>query len=251
MKKIQLFLSLLLALAAPVIVLSAQTWPAATGYVNDFAHVIPVEKIGALESYLAELEKKTGAQVAVVTVSTVEGADINGAAVDLFKAWGIGKKGKDNGVLILAAINDHKARIEVGYGLEGIITDGTAGDILRDEVVPQFKQGNYGQGLNNAVASVGELITRNAGVVLETQPPASHSNDNEGFDPHLIFVIIFIIFILIRVVFSIFGRRSYWGGGFYGGGWGSGGGGFSGGGGGGFGGFSGGGSGGGGASGSW
>ena len=129
----------------PLRVFSAQSWPAATGYVNDFAHVISADKAQAMESFLGELEKNTGAQVSVVTVPTVEGADIDGAAVDLFKAWGIGQKGKDNGILILASINDHKARIEVGYGLEGLITDGTAGDILRKEVFPEFKPGDYGR----------------------------------------------------------------------------------------------------------
>jgi uncharacterized protein len=249
-KKISLLI-LCLALAAPSFVFSAQSWPAYVGYVNDFAHVVSADKAQALEGYLGELEKKTGAQVAVVTVPSVEGADIDGAAVDLFKAWGIGQKGKDNGILILAAIQDHKARIEVGYGLEAVITDGTAGDILRQGVFPQFKLGDYGQGLTNAAAAVAERIAQNAGVVLDNQVSVQNAGSGGGWDPRLIYLIIFIIYILFRIFFSGFGRRRYWGGGFYGGGWGSGGGGFSGGGGGGFGGFSGGGSGGGGASGSW
>lgn len=228
--------------------LGAQSWPSPTGYVNDFAHVIPADQSQAMENLLTELEQKTTAQVAVATVPSVEGADIDGAAVELFKAWGIGKKGKDNGILILVSIQDRKDRIEVGYGLESVITDGQTGVIRRRDMEPFFKQGGFGQGITNGVNSVAQLIAANAGVALNGQVRVRAARSRQG---GLGFWGTIVLFIFIYLIFSQLGRRGrggYSGGGFYGGGWGSGGGGF---GGGGFGGFGGGGSGGGGSSGSW
>ena len=228
----------------------------AAGYVNDFAHVISSDQAQQIENLLSDLEQKTGAEVAVVTVDTVEGGDVDGAAVDLFKAWGIGKKGKDNGVLILAAIGDRKGRIEVGYGLESLITDGQAGSILRQDIYPFFKQKDYGQGLANGAREVGTLITGNNGVPADSQTENQESDQMGGpaISSGVAFLIKAGIVLLVLIIYTILGgwrQRRYWGGyyggGFGGGGWG-GGGGF---GGGGFGGFGGGGSGGGGASGGW
>ncbi len=228
-------------------VLAANHWPAPVGYVNDFAHVIPADQAQALESFLQGVEQKTGSEITVVTVPSVEGGDVDAAAVELFKAWGIGKKGKDNGVLILAAIQDRRARIEVGYGLEGVLTDGDAGDILRQQVYPSFKQQQYGEGLINAAEAIVQKIAPDADGQTEVQSPGDEGSGGLSW--------IQIFFIILLILFFIIGNltrmgRGYWGGGgFYGGGWG--GGGFGGGGGGGFGGFGGGGSGGGGASGGW
>ena len=247
MKK-RIFLSIaLLIVAVPETLLAANQWPAPRGYVNDFANVISSNQAQSLELFLSEVEQKTGSQIAVVTVPTVEGADIDGAAVDLFKAWGIGKKGKDTGILLLASIQDHKARFEVGYGLESVVTDGLAGEILRQDVFPSFKQGNYGTGLLTGANAVAQLIATSQGVALggEYQGPRRR-NSGLGFWGTII--LFFILFSIISAL-SRRGRGGYWGGGFYGGGWGGGGGGF--GGGSGFGGFGGGGSGGGGASGGW
>lgn len=239
MKKILLVLSLL----APALPAFAAHWPAPVGAVNDFAHVIPAGEAQELESYLDDFQAKTGNAIVVVTVPSVEGADVDRAAVELFQAWGIGQKGKDNGILILASINDRRARIEAGYGLEGVVTDADAGDILRQEVYPSFKQQQYGQGLANGVQALVQLIQRDGG-----QPQA---NVDDGSLPvgEMIKIILIILVVLVYLFIRIrFG--GWWGGGFYGGG-GWGGGGWGGGGGGGFGGFGGGGSGGGGASGGW
>ena len=226
---------------------AADKWPSPQGYVNDFANVIPADQSQTLEAFLAMVEQKTGAQISVVTTPSIEGADIDGAASDLFKTWGIGKKGKDNGVLILASIQDRLLRIEVGYGLEAVITDGQTGTIRRDDINPYFKQGNYGQGLMNGAAAVAQLIAANEGVSLnssvQVQTPVQTGRSNVGF-----WIKVFLILFIIIFNFIFRGRRGFWGG-YYGGGWG--GGGFGGGGGGGFGGFGGGGSGGGGSSGSW
>jgi uncharacterized protein len=225
------------------LVSAGQIWPKPQGYVNDLAQVIPADQSQTLEGFLTLVEQQTGAQIAVVTIPSVDGGDVDGAAVDLFKAWGIGKKGKDDGVLILTSIQDRRVRIEVGYGLEAVITDGTAGDIIRDYMTPYFKQGDYGQGLTNGAVAAAQLIAKSEGVTLNGQIPVAEKQNGSGIN--WIFIVIFILFILLTR-----GRGLFLGG-FYGGGWGGGGGFGSGGGGGGFGGFSGGGSGGGGASGSW
>src|SRR5580658_5630226 len=158
----------LILLALSTGALAANRWPDPVGAVNDFAHVIPLDQAQSLENYLDDFQSKTGNAIVVVTIASADG-DVDGAAVSLFKAWGIGQKGKDNGVLVLAAIQDRRARIEVGYGLEGVITDGDAGDILRQQVYPFFKQQQYGQGLINAVQAIVQRIAPDAGGQTQVQ----------------------------------------------------------------------------------
>src|SRR3990172_3488712 len=157
---------ILSAIAAVLIILTAsagtcaEKLPSPQGYVSDFAGVIDPADKASLEAYLRELEAKTTAEVAVVTVPELGGfADVEEYAVELFRAWGVGKKGQDNGVLILLSIRERRARIEVGYGLEGAITDGTAGVIIREVMVPYFKAGQYGKGILAGAQAVAERIT--------------------------------------------------------------------------------------------
>ena len=110
----------------------AQQFPQPKGYVNDFANVIPPSQEQQINRICLELKQKTGAQIADVTIQTLGDNYIEDYAVRLFEKWGIGEKGKDNGVLVLNAIRERKIRIEVGYGIEGIIPDGKAGRI-RDQ----------------------------------------------------------------------------------------------------------------------
>jgi len=248
MKKTLVLLFALIAVTT--LSFAADKWPSPQGYVNDFANVVPADQKQILESFLTQVEQQTGSQIAVVTIPSVDEGDIDGAAAELFKKWGIGQKGKDNGILILAAVQDHKVRMEVGYGLEAVITDGQAGEIIRQYVRPNFKQGDYGQGLSQGAAAAAQMIAASEGITLNNaipvQTPAPDRGSNLGFW-------IQVGFVLFIVLFNVFFRshRGFFGGGYYGGGWGGGGFGGNGGGGGGFGGFSGGGSGGGGASGGW
>lgn len=226
------------------------------GYVNDVAGVLSQSERGTLESFLADVEQKTGSEVAVVTVPSLEGGEIDDFTNRLFEKWKIGKKGRDNGVLILAAIQDRKARIEVGYGLESVIPDAEAGRILREQMFPQFKQGRYGAGLILAAQTVANAVARHSGVQLTGLPLAqdvSHTTAKGDQVPwgSVILYLVIGVWILGSIFMSTRRRRGggygYWyGGSGFGGG--SSGGGFSGGG---FGGFGGGGSGGGGASGGW
>src|SRR5947207_7886611 len=137
-----------------------------TGYVNDFAHAIDARSAAELETYAGNVERATGAQFAIVTVDTLDDEPVEDVAVRLFKEWGIGKKGKDEGLLVLLAIKDHKNRIELGYGLEPIISDGDAGSILRG-IRPILRQGNYGGALLAAAQQLGQRIAEDKGVTIE------------------------------------------------------------------------------------
>jgi len=229
-----------------------------TGYVNDFAHVLTPDTSAQITDLARQVDEKAHAQIALVTINTLDGRDIESYAVDLFKQWGIGKKGKDTGVLILYAIQDHKARIEVGYGLEPILPDGKVGGFQR-EAIPQMRAGDYNGALLLVTRRVADVIANDAGVQLTgAQPRAPAVRTEEPDQGWSLGKIILIIVIGLIVLGTPFGRSLLWlflfqsmgsgrggRGGF--GGFGGGGGG----GGGGFGGFGGGSSGGGGASSSW
>ncbi len=232
-----------------------------TGYVNDFANALTPETKAKLEQLATELDQQAQAQLAVVTVKSLDGDDIDDYAVSLFKEWGIGGKKSDRGVLILAAVNDRKYRTEVGYGLEPILPDGKVGGFGR-EAVPYFKSGDYSSAVMLMASRVAQTIAEDAHITLagaQAPPPPRHE-DHANVPVIVIIIFLSIFFHLIAWIYrrirygSAYTSRGggFWGGGgpWIGGGFG-GGGGWSGGGGGGFGGFGGGSSGGGGASGGW
>jgi len=241
-----------------------------TGYVTDLAEVIGADKTTKLEALCTELEQKTGAQMAIVTVRSLDGQSVEYFAVDLFRQLGIGSKKDNRGVLLLVAPNDRKYRIEVGYALEPVINDARAGDAGR-AMVPFLRQGDYGGAVETGAWQLARYIADDAHVTLSGQPPARRVRQRDRGAGIGIFWLIVVMFILFSVIGRFSGRRpgggggsglawfllgmlansgrgprGGWGGGGFGGGssgWGGGGGGF--------GGFGGGSSGGGGASGSW
>lgn len=232
-----------------------------SGYVNDFAGVLDSQTKAQIEDLCTQIDQKAHAQIALVTINTLDGSDIESYAVDLFHKWGIGAKASDKGVLILYAIKDHRARIEVGYGLEPILPDGKVGGFQR-EAIPLMRSGDYDQALFLVTTRVADVIASDAGIqITHAQPRAPTRRPQQevhiSFGGIVIFIIIFLIIlatplrsILFWILFSNMfggGGRGGWGGGGFGGGGGGGGWG----GGGGFGGFGGGSSGGGGASSSW
>ena len=234
--------------------------PKPTGYVSDFAHVLSPETIARLDSLCAQLDhSQANSQVAVVTIQTLDGEDAAEYSDQLETKWKIGRKGSDKGVLILLAVGDHQRRIEVGYGLEGILPDGKLGDIGR-AMVPDLRASDYDGAVTQAVDQIAQVIAADANVTLTEQPammaqPVRHQQQASAGQVILIIiaVIFFGGFFILRLLMS-FGMflggwgRGPWigGGGFGGGGFGGGGGG-----GGGFSGFGGGSFGGGGAGGSW
>jgi uncharacterized protein len=223
-----------------------------TGYVNDFAHVLDQKTIAQLENVCQQLDQKAHAQIAVVTIKSLDGSDIESYAVALFKKWGIGSKATDHGVLILLATQDRGYRIEVGYGLEPILPDGKVGGFGR-EAVPLLRQNDYNGAVSLMTMRVADVIAQDAGIQLTGARPRAPTVDREPDKGLPIAGIVVLIIIGLILLSTSFGRLLLWslllggrgGGGFGGGGFGGGGGG------GGFGGFGGGSSGGGGASGSW
>jgi uncharacterized protein len=140
----------------------AQKVPQPVGWVNDFAGVISPEYENRLNSLVVELEQKTTAEIAVVTVGSIAPYDEKEYARLIFDNWKIGKKGKDNGVLVLLSIKERRWRIETGYGIEGILPDGLCGEIGRNYMVPYFKEGKYGEGLYYGVTAIARVIAKNA-----------------------------------------------------------------------------------------
>jgi len=147
----------LYALAALLLMLAcrihATDVPALQGRVNDYAHVLG-EGANAIDAKLAAHEQRTGEQVVVLTVRSLNGQDIESYANDVFAQWKLGKKGVDNGVLIVVAVDDHRMRIEVGYGLEGTLTDLASSRIIREHMEPHFADGDYVAGVEAGVDGV-------------------------------------------------------------------------------------------------
>lgn len=238
---------------------SARAWPKPQGYLSDFAAVADPASRDSIEALGRELREKTGAELAVATLPDLAGDEIDPVAVDLFGAWGIGKKGKDEGVLILLAVKERRVRIEVGYGLEGILPDGLSGSIIRRVMAPELAQGHYGTGLLRGAAAVAGVIAKDRGVtIVGALPIPTGEEEGGGGSRQMIFLAGIFALILVNALLRAGSPRRGWRGpGGYGGmfgGLGGMGGGFGGGlggggGGGGFGGFGGGSSGGGGASG--
>lgn len=246
MKKTAVFSFVLLAIVFTAFAERIDTL-APKGRVSDFAGQFSPAELATLENFLQELERKTTAEIAVVTVKNLDGGDIEDYATRLFEQWGVGKKGKDNGALLIAAIEDRKVRIEVGYGLEGAIPDARAGRILDESVIPFFKNGQYGAGLTEGARALALLVAQEAGIGLTNSLPEAPAAAQSSASSNDIPVIIFFVIIVIIIIISSRRNRRFGGGG----GWIGGPGGRSSGGSSGFGGFGGGRSGGGGASRGW
>ena len=153
---------------------AAETFPKPTGAVNDFAGVIPAQYKSRMENLAKEVLEKTGTAIVVATVDTIGDSDPSDYANRLYQAWGIGKKGEDKGILIFLATQERKVRIETGYGVEGIIPDGLAGEILDRDAIPYFKQGDYGRGFYEAMASVSSVVAE-AARTSSSSPPTRKS----------------------------------------------------------------------------
>jgi uncharacterized protein len=138
---------------------SAQpTFPKPNGYINDFADILDTNVEQELNTLVHDIESKTTAEIAVATVTSLNGMSVEEYANKMFKEWGIGKKGLDNGILVLIAPNERKMRIEVGYGLEPILPDGLAGEILRTQMTPRFKSNDYAGGIRGGLLQIATVL---------------------------------------------------------------------------------------------
>ena len=254
-----LLLAALWALVTALPAAAEPVYPKLTGRVTDAAGVLPPAVAAALDAKLKVLEDATGTQLVVATVPDLGGIEIDQYGVGLLRAWGVGQKGTNNGAILLVAPSQRKLRIEVGYGLEGVITDAVSSRIIRQAVVPRFKAGDMAGGI---AAGADQLIAllqlppdQQAAFAAQAKADTSAKGDSPGWGA-LVWLLIIIVWMIIASRRGARGRRSgpaiLWGPGI-GGNWSGGGSSGWGGGGGGFGGFSGGGGsgGGGGASGDW
>lgn len=217
---------------APLICFSDTTLPDHTGYpVNDFANVISSYYERKINNLAREVLQKTETAVVVATVDNLDDMNLEQYSNRLFEKWGIGEKGKDKGLLFLLAIEERKIRIEVGYGVEHIITDGMAGQILDQYTIPEFRQGNYGKGFYQGVAYSAGLIAREMGVTITGMPAVTtrsgrtEERGGGGIIPILIILFLVIItrgrilpWLFLGLLMGGGGRgRSIGGGGFSGG----------------------------------
>ncbi|MCX6788259.1 MAG: TPM domain-containing protein [bacterium] len=200
----------LIVVAIIPFVASAYTSPGKpAGFVNDFAGMLKPDEKTALEQKLSAFEKSTSNEISVVTIPSLEGDYIENYAVKLFEEWKIGKQGKDNGVLLLISRDDKSLRIEVGYGLEGALTDSQSYWIIQNEITPQFKQNNYYAGID---AGVSKIIAATQGEYIPSESPKKNKTSTAIFD---FWYFVPLIFIWLA---SILGKsKSWWAGGVVGG----------------------------------
>lgn len=180
------------------------------GFVDDFANILTTEQKSALEQKLVSFNASTTNEIAIVTIKSLEGDYVEHYAEQLFNEWQIGKAKKDNGVLLLVAVNDRKMRIEVGYGLEGALTDALSSQIIRNDLTPAFKAGNFYSGINLAIDHIMEATQ---GEYKADSSPSSSKQFPVSFE-----TIVIIIVVVFQFFSSILGRsKSWWAGGVIGG----------------------------------
>ena len=215
---------LFLIFAFPISNHATDVFPKRRGLINDFANVISPQYEQKLAQVTDELLRKTDVTVVVVTMPDIGGEDYNEYANRLYATWGIGKKGEDRGVLIFVTLKERKMRIETGYGMEGLIPDGLAGEIRDQYIIPFLKQNKFGEGLLNGTLAIADIIAKDAHVSLTGQVPLKRRpvKRRSGLSS-LVFLLLFFL-----VLFSMGRRRGgMWpllllllmgrGGGYYGG----------------------------------
>ena len=196
--------------------------PPLTQPVNDFAHVIDPESARAIDALIRSLQRATGDVVVVATIETFQPyATIDEYAVKMFEngGRGIGEKGRDNGLLVLVAVNDRRVKVETGYELEQFITDGLAGEVSRDQMAPQFRQGNYGAGLVAGVQRIVGRVAQGRNVTLQDLPQEARPVRRRRASGGGAVFWLFIAFIVIRALVSGIGRGRRGPPGFGGSGW--------------------------------
>lgn len=173
-------------------------------FINDNANVLTAEQKLELESLVRNFQTETGNEIGVLVVSDLKDQTIEELATQTVEDWGVGKKGQDNGILLVIAINNRELRIEVGYGLEGTLTDLTSSQIIRDVITPEFKKGDYYTGIKNGLQSIITVLRSDPGSTTISTKPNFALNDNT----------IGLIFFLGYLLFSImFHTKSWWLGG--------------------------------------
>lgn len=185
---LMLFLTLMLQAATA----TARDIPSLSARVNDYAAMLSPATRQQLESVLAALEKEESTQLAVLTIDSLQGENLEEFSLKVVEKWRLGQKGLDNGALLLIAKNDRKLRIEVGYGLEGVLTDLTSGRIIRNIITPQFKNGNFDQGVIDGVSAMIAAVRGEFSAQTAVSSAKRSADDISGF-------VVFLLFILFNI----------------------------------------------------
>jgi len=184
------------------------------GFVSDFAKVLDPAGKSRLEAYSATVQRATGVQLALVTIPSLEGEPIEDVANTIARSWGVGQKGKNEGILLLLAIRDRKSRLEIGYGLEPILPDGLAGSVLR-EMRPALRRQQYGDALNAAAETLGTTIAKAKNVPLTATLPrrVEHPTTDSIPWPMIVGGIFLLLWLMRSGGSRGYSGRSGWGGG--------------------------------------
>jgi len=202
---------ILLALGIIALFFGAASWaadnfPKPVGAVNDFARVIPPDYKNRMEGLAQEVLEKTGTAIVIVTVQSIGDDELNDYVNRLYKAWGIGKKGEDKGVLIFLTLKERKFRIETGYGVEGILPDGLVGEIRDRYAIPYFKKGDFGQGLSNTVTAVASVVAKAANVSITGGVPVTQPSEKKVRRTGSVLPLIILVLILVSLLGTRQGR---------------------------------------------
>ena len=179
--------------------------PSLRGRVNDYAGVMSQDQARSLESQLAQFEQETGHQVAVLAIPTLDGEDIEGFSIRVADSWKLGKKGFDNGVILVVAIKDRRLRLEVGYGLEGVLPDAIAKQIISEYIVPRFRAQDYAGGIIAGIDAVLKVIKNEP---LPQSARKKGENEGSGLNSIAMFVITLAVFGLMAFASTASRRRN-------------------------------------------
>ncbi len=201
MKRCLAILAALLCIGAAGSVLAVVAVPALKAHVTDLTNTLTSAQVASLEQQLADFEKHKGSQLAVLIVPTTAPEAIEQYSIRVAEAWKLGRKGVDDGVILLVAKNDHALRIEVGYGLEGVIPDAIAKRVIAETIVPHFKQDDFAGGIQAGVDQLIKLING------EPLPPVKAKAQSNSSDPlGMLFIAVIGATFIGQVLRAIFGR---------------------------------------------
>lgn len=172
--------------------------PELRGHVNDYANIIKSNDENQIESFLKSIEDKTSAQIAVLTLKSLDDEDLESFSLKVAETWKLGKAGKDNGVLLLVSMDEHAVRIETGYGAEEFLTDAKCGLIIRNIIVPEFQKGDYSTGIKNAVENIGGILTQDESLIDSSV--LKENSTEEDYIPDSVEIILCIIIIIISLI---------------------------------------------------
>jgi len=187
------------ALLLTLVGVLALTFPPLTGRIVDQANIISADARSAIEPKLADLEAKSGIQLVVATVNSLEGQEIEPYANELFRAWKLGEKAKNNGVLLLVAPKERRVRIEVGYGLEGTLTDALGKVIITNAITPRFKAGDFSDGISRGIDDIITVLTTDASE-WEKRPSLRLDNHPASDPVNWVIILIVIVVVVLLIV---------------------------------------------------